>query len=257
MTALGLLRRRRALLNCAPISHDHLADRSMRTAVSRADGSDEFVNQQNFDRAVAELIRLVPIPPESAEWFLDKEAIRAPRWTWRKMIRNPAVLATSIALLVIAGVFAFQVLTGLNAFPGSATARKLLTVASSTRPVMLDPVSAEAGTLSDLFFMKHGLEHYDVPDEFADFKTIGCRVFEDEESHRVAQIWLVENRMQLFLFPAERDTKTGAVLRFAGWRYVHQEGWVGAVREHSGVCFMAALRGREKDLKAYISNPKE
>src|SRR5438874_8298725 len=257
MTALGLLRRRRALLNCAPISHDHLADRSMRTAVSRADGSDEFVNQQNFDRAVAELIRLVPIPPESAEWFLDKEAIRAPRWTWRKIVLNPAVLAISIALVVIAGVFAFHLLDRLNAFPGSATARKLLTVASSTRPVMLDPVSAEAGTLSDLFFMKHGLEHYDVPDEFADFKTIGCRVFEDEESHRVAQIWLVENRMQLFLFPAERDTKTGAVLRFAGWRYVQQEGWVGAVREHSGVCFMAALRGREKDLKAYISNPKE
>jgi len=24
---------------------------------------------------------------------------------------------------------------------------------------MLDPVNAEAGTLSDLFFMKHGLEH--------------------------------------------------------------------------------------------------
>src|SRR5437868_707509 len=257
MTALGLLRRRRALLNCAPISHDHLADRSMRAAVSRADGSDEFVNQQNFDRAVAELIRLVPLPPESAEWFLDKEAVRRPKWTWRRIILNPAVLAISIALVVIAGVFTFQVLGRLNDFPGSATARKLLTVASSTRPVMLDPVSAEAGTLSDLFFMKHGLEHYDVPEEFADFKTIGCRVFEDEDSHRIAQIWLVENRMQLFLFPAERDTKTGAVQRFPGWRYVHQEGWIGAVSEHSGVCFMAAVRGREKDLEPYIGKTKE
>src|ERR1700745_3522623 len=93
MRTLRLLRRRRALLNCAPISHDHLADRSMRSAVSRENGSDEFVNQQNFDRAVAELVRLVPIPPESAEWFLDKEAIRARKWTWRKIIFNPAVLA--------------------------------------------------------------------------------------------------------------------------------------------------------------------
>src|SRR5207248_10142726 len=257
MTALGLLRRRRALLNCAPISQDHLADRSMRAAVSRADGSDEFVNQQNFDRAVAELIRLVPIPPESAEWFLDKEAIRAPRWTWRKIVLNPAVLAISIALVVIAGVFAFHLLDRLNDFPGSATARKLLTVAGSTRPVMLDPVSTEAGTLSDLFFMKHGLEHYDVPEEFADFRTIGCRVFDDEESRRIAQIWLAEKRMQLFLFPAERDAKTGAVLRFPGWRYIHQEGWVGAVSEHSGVCFMAALRGKETDLAPYLANQKE
>jgi hypothetical protein len=118
---------------------------------------------------------------------------------------------------------------------------------------MLDPVSTEAGTLSDLFFMKYGLEHYDVPEEFADFRTIGCRVFEDEESRRVAQIWLAEKRMQLFLFPAERNTKTGAVLRFPGWRYVSQEGWVGAVKEQSGVCFMAALRGGEKDLEPYLT----
>src|SRR2546430_14936885 len=93
---------------------------------------------------------------------------------------NPAVLAISIALVVIAGVFTFQVLGRLNDFPGSATARKLLTVAGSTRSVTLDPVSAEAGTLSDLFFMKHGLEHYDVPDDFADFRTIGCPVFYDD-----------------------------------------------------------------------------
>jgi hypothetical protein len=254
---LQILRRRRALLNCAPISNDHLVDRPMRTAVSRENGSDEFVNQQNFDRAVAEVVRLVPIPPESAEWFLDKEAIHAPKWTWRRIVLNPAVLAISIALLVIAGVFAFQVLSRLDDFPGSATARKLLTVAGSTRSVMLDPVNSEAGTLSDLFFMKHGLEHYDVPDEFADFQTIGCRVFDDEESRRIAQIWIGEKHMQFFLFPAERDTKTGAVLRFPGWRYVRQEGWVGAVTEHNGVCFMAALKGREKELEPYLSKAKE
>jgi len=173
------------------------------------------------------------------------------------MVRNPAVLAISIAVAVIAGVSVFLLLSHLNDFPGSATARKLLTVAASTRPVMLDPVSTEAGTLSDLFFMKHGLEHYDVPAEFVDFRTIGCRVFEDEESRRIAQIWLAEKRMQLFLFPAERNTKTGAVLRFPGWRYIHQEGWVGAVTEHSGVCFMAALRGSEKDLEPYLSKATE
>jgi hypothetical protein len=44
------------------------------------------------------------------------------------------------------------------------------------------------------------------------------------------------------------------VLGFPGWRYVHQEGWVGAVTERSGVCFMAAVRGNEKDLEPYLSN---
>jgi hypothetical protein len=256
MRGLRLLRRRRALLNCAPISAEHLTDRSMRAAVSRENGSEDFVNQQQFDRAVTELIRLVPIPSESAEWFLDQERVRPPKWTWKKIVLNPAVIAISIAVLVIAGVFAFHFLDRLNDFPGSATARKLLTVAGSTRSVMLDPVNADAGTLSDLFFMKHGLEHYDVPEEFADFQTIGCRVFDDDESQRIAQIWVSEKHMQFFLFPAERDTKTGAVLAFPGWRYVRQEGWVGAVTQHNGVCFMAALRGREKELEQYLSPQK-
>ena len=229
----------------------------MRAAISRVDGAADFISQQNFDRAVARVVRLIPIPAESAEWFSEKDLVPASRWTLKKMMRNPAVLAISIAVAVIAGVFVFNFLSHLNDFPASATARKLLGTAASTRPVMLDPVNAEAGTLSDLFFMKYGLEHYDVPAEFADFGTIGCRVFEDDESRRIAQIWVAEKRMQLFLFPAERDSKTGAVMRFPGWRYVHQEGWTGAVTEHSGVCFMAAIRGRDKDLEPYIATPKK
>src|SRR5882762_2085818 len=252
-----LSRGQRALLNCAPINQGKLTDRSMRSAVSRATGSPEFANQQNFDRAVAALATLIPVPPETAEWFAEEDLVVGSKWTWKKIVRNPAVLAISIAVVVIAGISVFQVLGRLNDFPGSATARKLLSVAGSTRPVMLDPVSTEAGTLSDLFFMKHGLEHYDVPAEFADFQTIGCRVFDDDESQRIAQIWVAEKRMQFFLFPAERDGKTGAVLAFPGWRYVHQEGWVGAVAEHNGVCFMAVLKGREKDLEPYLSGPKQ
>ena len=252
MKLLSLMRRQRALLNCAPLRADQSVERSMRAAISRVDGAADFISQQNFDRAVARVVRLIPIPAESAEWFSEKDLVPASRWTWKKMMRNPAVLAISIAVAVIAGVFVFNFLSHLNDFPASATARKLLGTAASTRPVMLDPVNAEAGTLSDLFFMKYGLEHYDVPAEFADFGTIGCRVFEDDESRRIAQIWVAEKRMQLFLFPAERDGKTGAVLRFPGWRFVHQEGWTGTVTEHSGVCFMAAIRGRDKDLKPYL-----
>jgi len=229
----------------------------MRSAVFRARGSNEFTNQESFDRAMAALVHIIPIPPETAEWFLSKDLISNSRRTWKKMARNPAVLAIGIALIVIAGVLVFQFVGRLNDFPGSTTARKLLTIAGSTRSVLLDPVSTDAGTLSDLFFLKHGLEHYDVPAEFADFRTLGCRVFEDDESQRIAQIWVAERRMQFFLFPAERNTKTGAVLRFPGWRYVRQEGWVGAVTERNGVCFMAALRGREKDLAPYIPKAKQ
>src|SRR5438552_16102289 len=252
-----LSRRLRALANCAPITEEQMRDRSMRSAVFRARNSDEFANQQSFDQAVAGLARSIPIPPDIAEWFSAKDLVSPSKWTWKKTVRNPAVLAIGIALVVIAGVLVFQFVARLNDFPGSATARKLLAIAGSTRSVLLDPVNADAGTLSDLFFMKHGLEHYDVPPEFADFRTIGCRVFDDDESQRIAQIWVAEKRMQFFLFPAERDSKTGTVLAFPGWRYVHQEGWVGAVTEDNGACFMAVLQRREQDLEPYLSKAKE
>src|SRR6266550_1035620 len=252
-----LSRRQRVLTNCAPINDERIRDRSMRAAVFRARSSSEFENQQCFDRALATLVCAIPIPPETAEWFSGKDLISPSKWTWKKTARNPVVLAIGIALAVITGVFVFHFIGGLNDFPGSRTARKLLSIAGSTRSVVLDPVNADAGTLSDLFFLKHGLEHYDVPAEFADFRTIGCRVFDDDESQRIAQIWVAEKRMQFFLFPAERDAKTGAALQFSGWRYVHQEGWVGAVTERNGVCFMVALRGPEKDLTSYLAKTKQ
>src|SRR5206468_5899068 len=90
MKTFGLLRRQRALLNCAPISQDGLADRSMRSAVYRAAASADFVNQQNFDRAIAELVRRIPIPPETAEWFSEKDLAVGSKWTWKKIVRNPA-----------------------------------------------------------------------------------------------------------------------------------------------------------------------
>ncbi len=155
-------RRKRALLNCAPVGEECIRDRSMRSAVLRASDSNEFANQQSFDRAVAALVRIIPIPPATAEWFSTKDLFSPSKWTWKKTLRNPAVIAVGIALVVIAGVLIFQFIARLNDFPGSATARKLLTIAGSTRSVLLDPVNADAGTLSDLFFMKHGLEHYDV-----------------------------------------------------------------------------------------------
>ena len=256
MKIVRLSRKQRLLATCAPISEERMNDRSMRAAVFSARGSHEFANQQSFDRAVATLVRSVPVPPDIEEWFSSENLVPRSKLKW-KMAKNPAVLAVAIALAVIAGVFILQFLEHRHDFPGAEAARKLLTVAASTRSVLLDPVRTDAGALGDLFFMKHQLEHYDVPPEFADFRTLGCRVFDDEEGHRVAQIWVIEKGMQFFLFPAERNAKTGAALSFSGRRYVEQEGWTGVVQERNGVCFMAALHGPEKDLAPYVSKTKE
>ena len=256
MKTVSLSRRQQMLLHCAPITEERVTNRAMRVALHRARKSEQFAAQQNFDRAVTTLVRAISIPQEITDWVPSETLIALPK-RWKKYAQNPAFLATGIAVIVIAVVLAFQIVERMKAFPGEATAHRLLTTAASAHSMMLDPVKTDAGALGDLFFMKHRLAHYDVPAEFADLRTLGCRVFDDEEGQRVAQIWVVEKRMQFFLFPAERDPKTGAAKEFSGWRYIDQDRWSGVVKEQNGVCFMAAIRGSEKDLAPYVLKKKE
>jgi hypothetical protein len=247
------------LLGCAPITEKPGIDRAMRVAIQRVRHGKKaatFAQQQAFDAAIAKLVHKIPVDAQVAEWFANENLIPVVRRRWKKILRNPVVIAIALALLVIGGIFAYRVREHLRDFPGADKARRLLTVASSTRSVLLDPLKTDAGALSDLFFLKHRLEHYDVPPEFADFKTLGQRVFDDEEVHRVAQIWAVEKRMQFFMFPAEANPKDGRVEDFSDWRFVELEGWTGAVVQRNGVIFMAAIRGREKDLKPYLEKKK-
>jgi hypothetical protein len=252
-----LNRRQRVLVQCAPFNEERIADRAMRAAVFRVRKTEPFAHQRAFDQAVANLVQAIPIPNQVTEWLSKGTFVAAPKRTWKSVLLNPAMVAIGIAVGVITGIFVFKLIDRLNQFPGETTAMRLLTVASSTKPVMLDPVKTDAGALGDFFFMKHRLPHYDVPPEFADFKTLGCRVFDDEEGQRIAQIWVVEKKMQFFLFPAERDLKSGVVQHFNGWRYADQDRWTGVVQERNGVCFMAAIRGSEKELAPYIAKPKE
>src|SRR5439155_2093378 len=97
-----------ALANYAPITEDQMRDPFIRSSVFRARTSDEFANQQSFDQPVACLVRIIPIPPDIAEWFSAKDLVSPSQWTWRKTVRNPAVLSIGIALVVIAGVLVFQ-----------------------------------------------------------------------------------------------------------------------------------------------------
>ena len=256
MTPVQLSRRDKMLLHCAPLRDERVDDRALRTALHHARKTEAFALQQNFDKAAAALVQAIPIPQEITDWIPPDTFIAPTRRPWKKYVQNPAFLATGIAVIVIAIIAIFQLIDRMNRFPGEVTARRLLTTASSTHAMMLDPVKTDAGALGDFFFMKHRLVHYDVPPEFSELKTLGCRVFDDEEGQRVAQVWAVEKKMQFFLFPAERDPKTGKPREFSGWRNIEQERWAGVVKEDKGVCFMAAIRGSAKDLAPYISKPK-
>ncbi|HZJ37975.1 MAG TPA: hypothetical protein VFD18_02290 [Chthoniobacterales bacterium] len=249
-----------ALARCAPITEKPETDRAMRIAIQQARRGKKaapFAQQQAFDSAVAELVETIPVDAHVAVLFAQENLVPLPKRRWKRILLNPAVLAIALAVTVIGGVFAYRVLEHWHDFPGADRARRLLSVAASTRSVLLDPLQTDAGALSDLFFMKHRLEHYDIPEEFSEFRTLGCRVFDDEEVRGVAQIWVVEKRMQFFLFPAEKDPKTDKVIDFTDWRFVELEGWTGVVQQRNGICFMAAIRGGERDLGRYLEKGKQ
>jgi len=257
MSIFRLSRREKALVRWAPITEKPGIDRKMRVAVLRARRSkkiaEEFGHQQAFDKAMATLVQATPVSSGVEEWFRNETLIPKSRRTWRKTVRNPAVLSIGLALAVIAGVIVFIVMEQMKEFPSSPAARKMLTIAASTRSSLLDVVDADAGSLGDLFFLKYRLEHYDVPPEFARLRATAYRVFDDDEGHRVAQIFVPSKRLQFFIFPAERNPKNGKPREFSGWRYVEQEGWTGAVEAKAGVCFMATFHGQEKDLAPYLN----
>ena len=250
-------RREKALARIAPITEKPGTDRRTRIAVLRAKRSKamstQFGHQQAFDKAVVSVVQTIPVSTEVAEWFRNEKLIPKSKRRWRKVARNPAVISVALATAVIIGVMTVIVVERLNDFPGSKMARKMLTLASTTRGAELDRLETEAGALGDLFFMKYRLEHYDVPPEFADIKTAGVRVFDDDEGRRVAQISVPEKRMQFFIFPADRNPKDGTPKEFSGWRYLEHEGWAGVAKSRAGVVFLAAMRGEEKDLAPYVA----
>ena len=233
----------------------------MRSALESArtipEAAASLTAQQQFDQALATLAQDIPIPQEAAEWFVNGTLVQSAKRNWKRTARHPAILATVLAILVLAGIAIFYFVERLHEFPGSETAQKLLVYANTTRRYQFDPLNTDAINLGDYFFMKSQLEHYDVPMRFADFRARGARVFDDEDGHRVAQVVLAENGVQFFLYPAEKTTAPAASNPGRPvWRYVEGDAWTGAVQERDGVCFMIAMHGSEEELRSYLSDPK-
>ncbi len=252
-----LSRRTRALIECAPISDALPSDRAMRSALESArtipEAAASLTAQQQFDQALAQLVRDIPIPKEAEQWFRNGSLIASSRRNWRNTARHPAILATVLAVLVLTGMAVFFTLEQLHDFPGAATAKKMLLVASTSRRAQFDPLHTDAINLGDYFFMKFQLEHYDVPMQLADLRATGARVFEDEDGKRIAQVLLAESGLQFFFYSADKRDTAETSKGKPTWHYVESEGWTAAVQERSGVCFMIAQRGDEQELRTYLA----
>jgi len=234
----------RTLADCAPIANAKAPDRRMRTAVSRAKRTEDFAAQQSFDRAVAKLVQATRYRPKSRSGLPTKE--------WRKgeaeLEKDRSSSCHSrhrnrVGVIAVVAWITFD--EQMHAFPGTATAKKLLNVAAMTRPSEFEPMETEAGTLNDLFFMKYRLEHYDVPPEFSQQRTIGVRVFDDDEASGCTNQSGGKANAVVSVSRAARfeERKAGRIRGLALHRAGRMERCGAGAQRRS---FMAAVRGRKK-----------
>lgn len=158
--------------------------------------------------------------------------------------------AVGIGFIATICMLVWAVSDQMHSFAGSDRVIQLLDSANGLNGNEFEPVEATARDLEDWFFLKHGLEHYAVPKEFADTKTIGCRVFKFNGTD-VAQIMAIGDKEMLFyLFPS---ADLGVKVRRGKWAIVDGEKWVGGVTAMKDTCFVVAFHGTQDEMKKYLA----
>jgi hypothetical protein len=242
-----------ALLPCYrdqnPALNDAKVKKAARLAQQDAELKLQLQEQIEFDAQVNASIKSIQ-PPSALAEKLTPPATPLP---WYKVLTQPAILAVGLSVLLIVGLLAFLGISKMRDFPGKEAAEKMIELTASMTGTELEPVQTEAGKLGDWFFLKHGLEDYNVPADFAEYKTLGSRVFK-QDGHPVAQIAIEENRMLFYIFRAEHfDVQLGNT---EPWQLFEQGEWVAAIRRADQNCFMIAFRGNQEQMRKIV-HPNE
>jgi hypothetical protein len=177
----------------------------------------------------------------------DEEADEEPP---RRAPRKTILFAVGVGLVATICMVVFLISDHLNSFEGAERIGELLESANTLTGDEFDAVETRAGDLQDWFFLKHGLEHYAIPKQFANIKTVGCRVFKFE-GVTVAQIMAVTDKeLLLYVFPAG---DLGVKIRKGRWEIIEEDSWAGAVTGIDGNCFLVAFKGTKDEMKEFLS----
>jgi hypothetical protein len=160
------------------------------------------------------------------------------------------LFAVGVGLVATVCMVIFLISDRLNSFEGADRIGELLDVANNLTGDEFEAVETRAGDLQDWFFLKHGLEHYAVPKQFANIKTVGCRVFKFDGA-TVAQIMAVTDKeLLLYMFAA---SELGIKIRKGKWEIVEDNKWVGGLTGVNDTCFLVAFKGTRDDMKEFLS----
>jgi hypothetical protein len=202
------------------------------------------------DKHLASTTIQVPPTAHTAELADAKEQEEEEETQPRHAQPRTIFFAVGIGLIATICMLVWAVSDQMHSFAGSDQIVQLLDSANGLNGNEFEPVEATARDLEDWFFLKHGLEHYAVPKEFADAKTIGCRIFKFNGTD-VAQIMAVGDKEMLFyLFPS---SNLGVKVRRGKWAIVDGEKWVGGVTAMKDTCFVVAFHGTQEEMKKYLA----
>jgi hypothetical protein len=161
------------------------------------------------------------------------------------------LLAVGVGLVATVCMVIFLISDRMNSFEGADRISELLDSANNLTGDEFEAVETKAGDLQDWFFLKHGLEHYAVPKQFANIKTVGCRVFKFNGA-TVAQIMAVTDKeILLYMFPSN---DLGIKIRKGKWEIVEDDSWVGGVTGINDTCFLVAFKGNKDEMKEFLSS---
>src|SRR3984885_5226666 len=161
------------------------------------------------------------------------------------------MIAVGVGLVATLCMVIFLISDRMNSFEGADRISELLESADNLTGDEFEAVETKAGDLQDWFFLKHGLEHYAVPKQFANIKTVGCRVFKFDGA-TVAQIMAVTDKeILLYMFPSH---DLGIKTRNGKWEIVEEEKWVGGATGNNDSCFLVAFKGNKDEMKDFLSS---
>jgi hypothetical protein len=188
-------------------------------------------------------------PPEVLP--TEEEVEEDPEEPNRRARPRTILLAVGVGLVATVCMVIFLISDRMNSFEGADRISELLDSANNLTGDEFEAVETKAGDLQDWFFLKHGLEHYAVPKQFANIKTVGCRVFKFNGA-TVAQIMAVTDKeILLYMFPSN---DLGIKIRKGKWEIVEDDNWVGGVTGINDTCFLVAFKGNKDEMKEFLSS---
>jgi hypothetical protein len=236
------------------------ADSPLAKAVRFAERDAELVKalagQREFDNSMLEVIRAIPLPDAVRKRLDEAGRPGTKRLDWREAIRQPVFASIFVGLAVLVGLLVHFGMEKMSHFPGKENVVEMIESDDSLTGNDFERIETPAGNLGD-WFMLHSLDRYDVPPEFAQLKTAGCRIFK-QDGHPVAQIALPKPGAEVpVLFHIFRAADFGVEPAPQQWVIFEERfgksQWVAAVRGYGENCLVIAFRGEKPEMEKFLA----